>query len=277
MILHADGDALVLMQTLAEVVGRQMDVNPLLQSYKTVLEQGFGQEEGASSSGVSSSSCSHSCSCGGSGRSSSMGEDATGGLPTGGVPVVPSTAVEGIIGRACENDPRERPDTGLDDDLAPPPAGAMGAAVEVPGLEEQEDLRGGNKRYYAGEAQLREGAVQRLDCDIQGNLVTPQGQPKLTVESGLFAVLFERGMAFNAGAMFLADYMCQRVEQLWSPFTLMKEYVLVMFQVRNLSCEAAPRNGLFSLPSGHPFHRLVIYIPETRITVTPRRPDQGSG
>jgi hypothetical protein len=107
----------------------------------------------------------------------------------------------------------------------------MGAAVEVPGLEEQEDLRGGNKRYYAGEAQLRDGAVQRLDCDMEGNLHTPAGQCKLTIENGLFAVLFERGVAFNAGAMFMADYLCQR-EQLWSPFTLLKEYVLVMFQVR---------------------------------------------
>jgi hypothetical protein len=181
------------LQALTAIIDCQSASNPILQQYKTVLEQDHPEV-----------------------------------VP--GAPVVNSRVVDSIIGEARSRDPRGPHDNGLENEAEGGPImDGVGAAVEVPGLEEQEDLNK-NHPYFAGETERRDGAVERHDCTAEGHIPATNG--KLTVESGLFAVLFERGTAFNIGGMALAVYLAQRVMQLWSPFTLLPEYVLIMYQVR---------------------------------------------
>lgn len=53
----------------------------------------------------------------------------------------------------------------------------------------------------------------------------------LTAESGIFPCLFPHGEGFNTGAMRMLDYIKLRWQQLFSPFSLLKTYALVMAQV----------------------------------------------
>jgi hypothetical protein len=84
--------------------------------------------------------------------------------------------------------------------------------------------------YLAGETQRRGAAQTRpLHAQADGTTFTPS----LTVESALFPFLFPQGKHFFNGTsnMTLGTYLEQRMMALFSPWTLLKEYPLLMYQV----------------------------------------------
>lgn len=92
----------------------------------------------------------------------------------------------------------------------PPPAATSATAAPAPGSTDQP-------------------APQ----DVQGNAEGISTTADVSVDAALFPFLFPGGRgAFRSGKS-LSQMLQQRVQQLFSPFTLIKEYLLVMFQVTN--------------------------------------------
>ena len=144
-----------------------------------------------------------------------------------GVPVVGSVAVAGVMQRHQDNNPI--PYLGNGQTTA---ASALGGVTDTGDMFSQDEYNhhsNANRVYYAGETQRRDGLVERHPCNEQGHTAS---NPKLTIESGLFPLIFPHSIGFNVGIIALADCLAQRMQQLFSPFTLLKEYVLVMYQVR---------------------------------------------
>lgn len=87
--------------------------------------------------------------------------------------------------------------------------------------------------YLAGEIERRGAAEKRLlHAQPDGTTSTPS----LTVESALFPILFPNGKNFftGTGRMALGSYLEQRMMALFSPWTLIKEYPLLMYQVSDV-------------------------------------------
>lgn len=61
---------------------------------------------------------------------------------------------------------------------------------------------------------------------------------KMTYDAAMFPFLFPGGLGAFRNGESLSGMLQQRVQQLFSPFTLMKEYVLVMYQVSTLHLAA---------------------------------------
>jgi hypothetical protein len=190
---------------LNDVLEHQLPTNPLLQKWKTIMEADFPGD-------------------------------------ARGVPVVGSAAIHSVVHKHQEKDPTphilgaaNEPSAGpMHAHLNSMDRNILGGVTDTPDLVQQHELSSGrgaatNKVYYAGETERRNGVQERHMCDLQG---CTQSDPRLTVESGVFPFLFPNGLGFNVGLLALADYLCQRMQQLWSPFTLVKEYLLVMYQVR---------------------------------------------
>ena len=144
-----------------------------------------------------------------------------------GVPVVGSAVVAGVMQRQQDKNPIPHIGAAGETTATSTMASVMDTA-ETFAEHEYNHPSNANKVYYAGEAQRRDGAVERHACNESGQT---SAQPKLTVESGLFPQIFPHSIGFNVGVIALADYLAQRIQQLFSPFTLLKEYLLVMYQV----------------------------------------------
>ena len=144
-----------------------------------------------------------------------------------GVPVVGGAAVAGVMQRHQHNNPIPYLGNGQ-----PTGTSILGGVMDTGDMFSQDEYNhqsNANKVYYAGETQRRSGLVERHPCNEQGHIAT---NPKLTIESGVFPLIFPHSIGFNVGVIALADYLAQRMQQLFSPFTLLKEYLLVMYQVR---------------------------------------------
>jgi hypothetical protein len=83
--------------------------------------------------------------------------------------------------------------------------------------------------YTLGSLQRRgAGLAQRVTGTCEG---VCSGNHNLSIDTALFPFLHPQGMGGVNSHGSLARLTEQRVQQLFSPFTLVKEYVLVMFQV----------------------------------------------
>jgi len=81
----------------------------------------------------------------------------------------------------------------------------------------------------------------------------------LTAESGIFPCLFPHGEGFNTGAMRMLDYIKLRWQQLFSPFSLLKTYALVMAQViMATNREIAVTTHSASLPTTYYRHAVIV-------------------
>ena len=70
--------------------------------------------------------------------------------------------------------------------------------------------------------------IQSVECNETGIA----SNINLTVDAALFPFLHPYGKGGFRSGESLTNMLRQRVQQLFSPFTLIKEYLLVMFQVR---------------------------------------------
>ena len=126
-------------------------------------------------------------------------------------------------------------------------------------------------KYFLGDAAQREAAVPRggaahmsstraVHTNAAGipHLNDSNRAHPLTAESGLFPALFPGGKGYNKGDMKMLDYIKQRCQQLFSPFTLCKEYVLAMSMVRavldvtNKTTETVLEDAFFKEKKKHP-------------------------
>ena len=103
---------------------------------------------------------------------------------------------------------------------------------------------GGNGRkssvYHVGSLALRdnpEEATNKLLVRADGTPLLPT-QCEVTLESALFPYLFPAGEGFfqqvKDGKDTLASYLVSRMRSFFSPFTLFKPYLLMMYQVRQV-------------------------------------------
>ena len=107
------------------------------------------------------------------------------------------------------------------------------AATDAGNVLEQHELEAihkmprGNAAYFAGSTLTRVGFEER-----HMSLATGVGlHPLVTVESSLFPYLFERGAGFYQGPERLDHYLSMRMNALFTPFTLVREFVLIMAQI----------------------------------------------
>jgi hypothetical protein len=91
-----------------------------------------------------------------------------------------------------------------------------------------------DNRYHAGNVKLRDSRVsvrdKEVECGVDGICHTDG----LSIETGLFPMLFPNGKGSCTGhikGFSMAEYLNMRVFQLFSSFTLINAYMLVMFQL----------------------------------------------
>lgn len=108
----------------------------------------------------------------------------------------------------------------------------LAAVVQTGSLTEASEMsakqRRSNSAYFAGEIQRRDSAVTRVLCSSTG--LTDISD--LTVELAIFPFLFAEGKGCFDGDITFSEYLKMRSMQLFSRFTLVREYLLVMVQVR---------------------------------------------
>ena len=91
-----------------------------------------------------------------------------------------------------------------------------------------DDDRSARAHFMLGEVRSRSnGAAEQLDGDDSG----VNARHNLSVDGALFPFMHPGGQGSAASAKGLSELLQQRVQQLFSPFTLVKEYLLIMFQV----------------------------------------------
>jgi hypothetical protein len=182
--------------TLVDVLERQRERgNPLYTQYQTMLEVTATAQDG--------------------------------GGPSTGVPILGRDSITPILD-ACQG----RDVTAGTLDATQNKCSLMAATdahnvLEQPELEAIHKMPRGNAAYFAGSTLTRAGFEER-----HMSLATGVGlHPLVTVESGLFPYLFEHGVGFYQGPERLDHYLGMRMNALFTPFTLVREYVLIMAQI----------------------------------------------
>eukprot|EP00878_Enallax_costatus_P004226 GHUV01004456.1.p1 GENE.GHUV01004456.1~~GHUV01004456.1.p1 ORF type:complete len:430 (+),score=72.93 GHUV01004456.1:559-1848(+) len=135
-----------------------------------------------------------------------------------------------------------------------------------------------NAAYFAGELQRRDSAMQRAMSTAAGltNI------SNLTAELAIFPYLFPTGKGYFDGNITLNEYLKMRSMQLFSKFTLVQEYLLVMIhiymvhQILGQVNESALADALRRVREQHPklsdkevFRRVVRKLAPPAITGTP--------
>ena len=143
--------------------------------------------------------------------------------PGHGLPLIPEQAVQHITDAARQRAPAVH----MDDD-AMRLAFSLAAAVDV---DPRPPAPG--QTFVPGAVTERESlqAVD-LETDAQGLAVHPSTDVQLTLELALFAALFPHGRGAFDGAGSFADYLRYRMLCHFSPFTLFKPYLPLMFLIR---------------------------------------------
>lgn len=141
------------------------------------------------------------------------------------VPVLPATAAEHISLRAQVRDTTAGTVEETQRRQGIAAVVHTGALVEPAELQPCKRPRY-NYSYFAGEVQRRESTVERVLCTATGLTASSE----LTVELAIFPYLFPSGGGFFDGGINFAEYIKMRSLQLFSRFTLVKEYLLVMIQ-----------------------------------------------
>ena len=172
---------------LTDILTRNVNSNPILKEYSTILERSSGEH---------------------------LHNPAVSVLPPDTIPTEAQTA-------------QARHPTATQEAMAAanPLCTAIDLDAQQPAHERQQ-----HTAYLAGET-MRRGAAQKRPLHAQPDGTT--SNPMLTVESALFPVLFPKGKHFftGEGRTTLSSYLEQRMMALFSPWTLIKEYPLLMYQV----------------------------------------------
>ena len=88
--------------------------------------------------------------------------------------------------------------------------------------------RAGQAHFKLGEVRRRtDGVAEQLQCDDDG----VNAKHNMSVDAALFPLLHPRGLGSASSYNKLSELLQQRMQQLFSPFTLVREYLLIMFQV----------------------------------------------
>ncbi|WIA28669.1 hypothetical protein OEZ86_011205 [Tetradesmus obliquus] len=138
----------------------------------------------------------------------------------GGVPVLGADCIRDGVADVQGRDPRMRSN-------AEPYTTPLTAAMDWDGQHTGEDHRPGIM-FSFGDVQERGHATPQ---PVTGTASGYSSRHKLSLDNALFPFLHPGGVgAFRTGAS-LSTLLKQRMQQLFSPFTMVKEYLLVMFQV----------------------------------------------
>jgi hypothetical protein len=172
---------------LTDILTRNINSNPILKEYSTILETSSGEH-----------------------------------LHNPAVSVLPPDAIPTQVQTAQARHPTATQDAMA---AANPLCTAIDLDAQQPPHERQQ-----RTAYLAGET-MRRGAAQKRPLHAQPDGTT--STPLLTVESALFPILFPKGknLFSGDGRMTLTTYLQQRMMALFSPWTLIKEYPLLMYQV----------------------------------------------
>ena len=138
----------------------------------------------------------------------------------GGVPMVDADCIRDGVADVQGRDPRVRSD-------AEPYTTPLTAAMDWDGQHTGADHKPGIM-FSLGDVHRRNAAVPE---GVIGTAAGDSTTSRLTLDNALFPFLHPGGVgAFRTGES-LSVLLRQRMQQLFSPFTLVKEYLLVMFQV----------------------------------------------
>jgi hypothetical protein len=172
---------------LIDILTRNINTNPILKEYSTILETSIGEH-----------------------------------LHNHAVSVLPPDVIPSVVQTAQARHPTANQEAMA---AANPLCTAIDLDAQQPAHERQQ-----RTAYLAGET-IRRGTAQKRPLHAQPDGTT--STPLLTVESALFPVLFPKGRNFftGEGRMTLSTYLEQRMMALFSPWTLIKEYPLLMYQV----------------------------------------------
>jgi hypothetical protein len=235
---------------MAELVStalqQQKDIgNPVIAEYLTVFERAAlghasqlpeseqQQQQQPSVAASCCTSCSDNCNnsgsesdCSDAGDDMAASDGVASVLPEHAVPVVPGHVARHILQRV-----QQRNTTAVSVEETQARLG-MAAVMHTGSLTAQEELAEARKRrnnhaYFAGEVQRRGSAVQQLMCTATGLTTIAD----LTVDLAIFPYLFPTGEGHFDGTIRFSEYIKMRSMQVFSRFTLVREYMLVMIQV----------------------------------------------
>jgi hypothetical protein len=138
----------------------------------------------------------------------------------GGVPVLDAACIRAGVADVQGRDPRMRSN-------ADPYTTPMTAAMDWDGQHTGADHRPGIM-FSLGDVQQRDSPSPQ---PVSGTASGYSNRLQLSLDNALFPFLHPGGVgAFKTGDS-LSTLLRQRMQQLFSPFTMVKEYLLVMFQV----------------------------------------------
>lgn len=109
------------------------------------------------------------------------------------------------------------------------------------GQQQPDEAGRTNVMYQLGTVQTRDSPSQQRM--VHGDAEGVADTRNLSLDAALFPFLHPGGRgAFRSGHS-LSNLLQQRIQQLFSPYTLVKEYLLVMFQVRCSLCPLHQANA----------------------------------
>lgn len=135
-----------------------------------------------------------------------------------GLPMLPSSALDGTVHRQRTRDPRSH--------AAPY---SLTAALDCEEQDNPEERTTNVTMFHLGSAVPRTAITTEIDVLTDHRGISPA--TRLSVDTALLPYLHPRGLGGYRRRDSLSDVLRQRIQQLFSPFTLCKEYLLVMFQV----------------------------------------------
>ena len=164
-------------------------------------------------------------------RMASGAAAAPGHPPVGAVPVLPAAALGPAIAATQARDPR----------ATAPAAGGNNTITATMDFMEQVQANEyvSDAMFSLGQVQARPGADPAAEpASPRTILGTAEGysqRDKLSIDGALFPFQHPRGLGTFLPGRGLKTLLAQRMQQLLSPFTLAKEYLLLMFQVRRIA------------------------------------------
>jgi hypothetical protein len=150
-------------------------------------------------------------------------------LHTPAVPILPQDTIPDVVQSAQARHPTATLDAMA---VANPLCTIIDLDAQQPHHERQQ-----RTTYLAGETERRGAAHRRL---LQAQPDGTTAVPSLTIESALFPILFPQGKHFfsGKGGVKLGSYLEQQMMAMFSPWTLIKEYPLLMYQV-SIECNGS--------------------------------------
>jgi hypothetical protein len=172
----------------------------------------------------------------------------TANAPTFGVPIVNHECVQNIIAVQSARDPTRHQqvpglqetghtmEEGMNYHLRP---ANLSTFTDMDCMQESTNNFKTDQKYYAGDSILRSTRVTtRIEVDANGvdNEPTTSGAPRLTVENATCPFMFPNGIGWCDGKfMSMLQYIQLRMCQLFSAFTLCHAYVMILFQIYQVS------------------------------------------